>query len=114
MWEVAPEATRALVDAGFAVECVCPSERLNAHAIKKLPQGTPVHQVIFEDFSSNKEFDMLIFSESFHYIRLNEALRQAGVYARRYMLIFDYFRRNSDGAAEDVRGSYGVLPCAEK
>ncbi len=97
---------RALADLGYTMECVCPSARLNAIANEKLKGEVPIHETLFEDFSSDKTFDMLIFPESFHYIRLRTALEQALKYTDRYILIFDYFRHEDSEGEDAPRGSY--------
>ncbi len=97
---------RALTDLGYAMECVCPSARLNAIANEKLKGEVPIHETVFEDFASNKTFDMLIFPESFHYIRLRTAIEQALKYADKYILIFDYFRHGDSEGEDAPRGSH--------
>lgn len=91
---------RELLNKGFSVDCVCPSAKLNELARQKLPATTQIHECRFEDFSSTKQYDALIFCESFHYIDNDQALALASRYARKYVLIFDYFRRQ-DGRDKD-------------
>lgn len=97
---------RALVARGYRVECVCPSEQLNAMARAKLGPEVAVHTATFEAFEADRQFDMCLFAESFHYIALREALAQAARYARRHVLIFDYFRRAQSGYADDTRRTH--------
>ncbi|MCC6008019.1 MAG: class I SAM-dependent methyltransferase [Rhodobacteraceae bacterium] len=96
---------RALRAMGYRLECLCPSEQLNAMARAKLGEGTPVHDVTFEAFDSPKRFDMCLFAESFHYIALAPALAQAARYAQSHVLIFDYFRRDG-GSGDETRGTH--------
>lgn len=86
-------AFRAL---GFDVTCVCPSDQLNALARRKLPLDVMIHSCSFEEFSSGRTFDTCVFAESFHYIDTFRALEQIDKYARKSVVIFDYFRRVSD------------------
>lgn len=83
----------ALLGLGYTVSCVCPSARLNAIARKKLPAGSVVHECEFEALDIQESFDTLLFAESFHYINTEKALRHMERYARRGVLIFDYFPR---------------------
>lgn len=100
---------RALTEAGFKLECLCPSEQLNEMARRKLPDTVKVHTVRFEDFESDKRFDMCLFAESFHYIELEPALRQTARYARNGVVIFDYFRLPGKGTlAEGEEGTRGT------
>lgn len=95
----------ALTHKGYQVECVCPSEQLNAMARAKLPHSVPVHASTFEALDIPRRFDLCVFGESFHYIRLEPALDQIERYATHYAIIFDYFRR--DGAGDHGRrGTY--------
>lgn len=84
---------KGLLEKGFTVDCVCPSAKLNLLAREKLPKTVEIFECGFEDFKSEKKYDLALFCESFHYIQAGEALRQANKYAKKYLLIFDYFRR---------------------
>lgn len=101
---------RALTKAGFKLECLCPSEQLNEMARRKLPETVKVHTLRFEEFESEKRFDICLFAESFHYIELEPALRQTARYAKNGAVIFDYFRRpgSVDSAAEGEEGTRGT------
>lgn len=89
-----------LLKKGFTVDCVCPSSKLNELARKKLPESTQIFEGKFEEFSTDKSYDTLIFCESFHYIDNDRALSLASQYAEKYVIIFDYFRRE-DGKDKD-------------
>ena len=95
---------KVLIARGFSLECLCPSEQLNRMAARKMPDVT-IHTSPFEKFENDRRFDLCLFAESFHYIELRPALRQAARYAQRYVLIFDYFRRQSNGE-DDTRGTH--------
>ncbi len=100
---------RALLDKGFEIECVCPSSRLNAIAAEKLKGEAEIHEVMFEDFSSDKTYDLLMFPESFHYIKLRPAIEQAIKYADKYIIIFDYFRRGESTDENEPRSNYQLF-----
>jgi SAM-dependent methyltransferase len=114
-----PEGTRTILDVGsgtganalaltgrgYALECLCPSEQLNAMARQKLPASVPVHTLRFEEFDSDKRFDVCLFAESFHYIELAPALAQAARYGQNGVVIFDYFRRPGRTGAPGVVGA---------
>ncbi len=95
----------ALTRRGYQVECVCPSEQLNAMARAKLPGAVPVHTSTFEALDLPRRFDLCLFGESFHYIQLVPALDRIDRYARRHAIIFDYFRRRGAGTG-GRRGTY--------
>lgn len=89
--------TAALHALGYDLTCVCPSEQLNALARRKLPLDVLIHSSTFEEFSSGRTFDTCIFAESLHYIDTVRAFEQIDKYVRKSVVIFDYFRRASDG-----------------
>jgi SAM-dependent methyltransferase len=95
-----------LVGRGYRLECLCPSEQLNGMARAKLPADVIVSTLRFEDYDSPNRFDMCLFAESFHYINLGSALAQGARYARDYMLILDYFRRQSERSGDETRGTH--------
>lgn len=81
------------VDKGYSVDCVCPSPSLNEIAAKKLPENSTIFECKFEEFSANKTYDALIFAESFHYLYADIALKKGIEYSKKYILIFDYYRK---------------------
>ena len=115
-----PQGTRTILDVGsgtganavgltkqgFELECLCPSEHLNALARGKLPDTVQVHDSTFEDYESDRRFDLCLFAESFHYIVLDKALAQLARYAEHHVLIFDYFRRDPDAGENGTRGTH--------
>lgn len=82
-----------LIKQGYVVDCVCPSPNLNKIAATKLPESSKIHECKFEDFENDKNYDALIFAESFHYIHADIALKKALKYCQKHIIIFDYFRK---------------------
>ena len=111
-----PEGTRSILDVGsgtgsnalrllqrhYSVDCVCPSPRFNEIARKKLPPGTRIFECAFEDLATDNVYDLLLFSESFHYLDAGKALRQIAARARKHVLIFDYFPRTDSATVRAV------------
>lgn len=95
-----------LIGLGYQVECLSPSAHLNALARKKLADKATVHDCGFEDFRSDRSFDLCLFAESFHYIDLGKALSQLSRYADKHVLIFDYFRRHAGAGRMGTRGTH--------
>ena len=100
---------RALIERGFAVACVSPSAQMNEMARAKLPTGTSVTDAYFESFETEERFDLCLFAESFHYIDLEAALRQAARYAEKGVVIFDYFRRPGREHRDGTRGTHAAF-----
>ncbi len=83
----------SLIDKGYSVDCVCPSTSLNKIAAKKLPEESTIFECEFEEFRANKTYDALIFAESFHYLHADIVLEKGIECSKKYILIFDYFRK---------------------
>ncbi len=94
-----------LISKGYIVDCVCPSKNLNIIAANKLPKTTSIFECNFEEFSENRTYDMLLFSESFHYIDANVALKKGLECTNKFILIFDYFKKEDSVGYKRI--SYG-------
>lgn len=83
-----------LVARGHNVECLSPSAFLNEIARAGLPATTTVHESTFEDFQTNKTFDLVMFVESFQYVQMRESLEKVTKLLRPggRLLICDVFR----------------------
>ncbi len=95
-----------LIEHGYEVECLSPSEHLNALARGKLGDSTRVNDCAFEEFDVARTFDLCFFAESFHYIDLDTALAQLARYAEKHVMIFDYFRRYEKAGRKGTRGTH--------
>jgi SAM-dependent methyltransferase len=91
-----------LINRGYEVDCVCPSPQLNALARSKLPDQSLLHECQFENLTTQKLYDMLLFAESFHYIDARKSLENAANYASKYVIIFDYFRRTDSNHGKRI------------
>lgn len=93
------KTAQKLVEKGYVVEAVSPSKLLNEYARKLLDGNAPVHTKKFEDFDTDKKFDLILFSESFQYIPIEEALNNAVKFLRPggYILIADFFQTDAPG-----------------
>ncbi len=90
---------RRLVDAGYQVECISPSSAFKKYAIELLGEGTPIHECYFEDFPVEKTYDLVLFSESFQYVKAEEALQNAARLLRvgGHLMISDFFKTGAPG-----------------
>jgi SAM-dependent methyltransferase len=90
------KTAQKLTELGYQVECVSPSKLLNKYAQGILGDTTPVHTTKFEDFVSNKKFDVVMFSESFQYIPIDEAIKGAKKFLNPngHILVADFFKRD--------------------
>ncbi len=90
------KTAQKLTELGYKVECVSPSKLLNKYAQGILGSETPVHTTKFEDFKSDKKFDLVMFSESFQYIAIDDAISGATKFLKPngHILVADFFKRD--------------------
>jgi SAM-dependent methyltransferase len=88
-----------LLNAGYAVDCVIPSEFLAKQVQAKLGSNSEIFICGFEDMPLETHYDLILFSESFQYVKLTESLEKISkmVNPGGYVLICDFFRRNVPG-----------------
>ncbi len=88
--------SRVLKDKGFEVTAITPDE-YQAEIFKEKNPDIDFRQVSFEEFKSDKPYDLVLFAESFQYMNLSSVLKKC-VNAilspdKGYILISDYFRK---------------------
>jgi 2-polyprenyl-3-methyl-5-hydroxy-6-metoxy-1,4-benzoquinol methylase len=106
----AGNTARKLLDKGYEVVCLSPNAWLNVEAQKAVGDRAMVHLSRFEDFTLDRKFDLILFSESFLFMNAVEALAKAESMLNPggYILISDIFRVPSDqkspiGGGQDIR-----------
>jgi SAM-dependent methyltransferase len=89
---------KKLVDMGYHVDCVSPSPFLNEQIRSLLPSTSQVFECMYEQFQTQCKYDLVLFSESFQYIRMDEALERTTklLSDNGYLLICDIFKRDVD------------------
>ncbi len=87
-----------LLDKGYEVECVSPGTLLTQYVKNLVGNRSEVHNCKFEDYNSNKKFDMILFSESFQYIPMKDTLDGFQKFVRKggYMMVCDFFKNDPD------------------
>jgi SAM-dependent methyltransferase len=90
-----------LLDLGYAVDCVSPSPNLNRHVRKLIGDRCEIFECGYEELETNKQYDMVLFSESFQYIPVSESLSQSMRFLKKggHILICDFFRRDVEGTS---------------
>ena len=88
-----------LLNKGFSVDCVIPSEFLAEQAKVKLGHKSVIHICGFEQMPTTKTYDLIIFSESFQYVKMGETLHKVEqiITPNGHLLICDFFRRDVPG-----------------
>lgn len=86
-----------MISKGYNVEMLTPSAIQVEEARKNMDTQTAVHHTSFENFETDKRFDICLFSESFQYIplkdslpRIRDLLNEGGS-----LVIADCFRKDS-------------------
>lgn len=84
-----------LIDKGFELECVAPPAGTTEAAAERLKGRATVTAAGFEDFATEKRYDLILFSESFQYIRSLEGLTHAAslLAPGGAILVCDFFKR---------------------
>ena len=85
-----------LLNNGYSVDCVIPSAFLAEQAKTKLGNNSVIHICSFEQMPSTKTYDLIIFSESFQYVKMKESLQKIEKMTspNGHLLICDFFRRD--------------------
>ena len=88
-----------LLNLGYAVDCVIPSEFLAEQVAEKLDDRSSIYICGFEKVSDFKKYDLILFSESFQYVILGESLNKIVkmLNSSGHLLICDFFRRGVPG-----------------
>ncbi len=110
LFSLIPEGTKTILDVGcgsgktaqelskrgYTVVCVSPSKLLNKYAKGLLGDDVPVHTAKFEEFKSDQKFDVVMFSESFQYIPIDDAINGAKKFLnpQGHILVADFFKRD--------------------
>ncbi len=91
---------KRLVDKGYKVDCVSPSPFLSERARELLGAGSRIYECGYEELETTERYDMAMFSESFQYIGLAEALAQTVRFVNDggYLLICDVFKADTNAS----------------
>lgn len=88
-----------LVNNGYTVDCVSPSDYLSDAIEEKLKNSVSVYRSTFEKLELEKKYDLVIFSESFQYVNIKKSLKKIplAVHDKGHLLICDFFRQPGTG-----------------
>ena len=112
----AGNTARKLLDKGYEVDCVSPNAWLTAEARKVLGNRARVFESKFETVTLDRKYDLILFSESFLFMKAEDALAKAesALNPGGYILISDIFKVPADekspiGGGQDLRRYRGLL-----
>ena len=88
-----------LINKSCQVDCVIPSEFLAEQVCAKLGNQSTIHICGFEDVPDSEKYDLILFSESFQYVKLGESIEKITTMLNPdgHLLICDFFRRDVPG-----------------
>jgi len=91
------QMAKKFADMGYRVDCVCPSHFLAEQARGLLGNKSHIFECPYEQMETENLYDVILFSESFQYIDIEEALRKTVFFSNRdgYMLICDFFKKDT-------------------
>jgi SAM-dependent methyltransferase len=91
--------SKRLLEAGYEVECVSPGKILTAQVRKLLGPDVVIYQSKFEDLPAGKKYDVVLFSESFQYIPLDNGVPSALARLKEggRVIVADFFKRDVPG-----------------
>jgi SAM-dependent methyltransferase len=95
------KTAEVLIGRGYAVDCVSPGRTLADMVERRLAGRGTVYRSLFQDAAIANRYDLVLFSESFQYIPMTQALDKAiGLLVPGgYILICDYFNRSPPGGS---------------
>lgn len=90
---------KKLIAKGYEVECISPYSVLSERAIENLSGKAPLHECYFENFTTSKTFDLILFSESFQYVDLEKSIPLVHklLKPQGHLLICDFFKTEAPG-----------------
>ena len=91
--------TEKMIAAGYQVHCVSPSEYLADRIEENLDEKVRFFRNIFERLVLDDTYDLVLFSESFQYVKILKALDQVitALGMDGHLLICDFFRQPGTG-----------------
>ena len=102
--------SRKMIDQGFEVESVSPSPFLTARAREVLGERGIIHESTFEDLAVSGKFDLILFSESFQYVKLDRVFRKCRDLLEDggHVLLCDFFRRDDATGRSGLGGGHSL------
>jgi len=98
---------RKLIDRGFRVDGVIPSAYLAQRVREVFGQPSEVFECKYEDLTTDKRYDLILFSESFQYVNIEAGLKKTAELLKPggHLLICDFFQQEVEGKSP-VRGGH--------
>ena len=96
-----------LINLGYKVDCVVPSEFLAKKIKAKLGKNSIIHVCKFENLEVSQSYDLILFSESFQYVLMEQSINKivSMLPKNGHSLICDVFHKNVTGVSP-MRGGH--------
>ena len=96
-----------LINLGYKVDCLVPSEFLAEKIKDKLGNNSIINVCKFEDLEVSQSYDLILFSESFQYVRMEQSIDKivSMLPKNGHLLICDVFHNNVTGVSP-MRGGH--------
>ena len=96
-----------LINLGYKVDCLVPSEFLAEKIKDKLGNNSIINVCKFEDLEVSQSYDLILFSESFQYVRMEQSIDKivSMLPKNGHLLICDVFHKNVTGVSP-MRGGH--------
>ena len=90
---------KLLTGMGYLVDCVSPSPFLSEQASSLLGSTSRIFRCPYEQLDIERQYDLVLFSESFQYVALEKGLEQTTRFLNNggYLLICDVFKKDVEG-----------------
>jgi len=88
--------SKRLADRGYKVACVSPSPVLSGKVRELMGDACKIYECKFEDLQTEDKYDLVLFSESFQYMKVRKALDKTLEILNPggYLLVCDIFRKD--------------------
>ena len=88
-----------MINNDYAVDCVSPSPVLTKHVKNLLGDKSQIFECNFENLQTEKRYDVILFSESFQYVKQEKAIQNSLKFLNDngHLLICDFFKKDAKG-----------------
>ena len=88
------EMATQLLNKNYQVDAVCPPSIMSENAARKLGSNATLYECKYEDLDIDKQYDLIVFSESIQFIQIRDAFEQCRRFGKKYILIADLFKND--------------------
>jgi len=96
------KTAQQLIAKGYKVDCVSPGQLLTNYARKLVGDDEKFFQCKFENIKTDKKYDLVLFSESFQYIPMDQSIPRALEMLNQggHIMVCDFFKNDLEGKSK--------------